>query len=325
MRLRLAVAGLGVGLFMGVMAAAATSAGSVTVQIGFSGYESGLSLHEPDSVSSNGGMNVAGTLTRLVPVERPDQPPEGARSTPGTFEYHSGGYTYRVMIVYATFFPPQQVVNDNEFVAQLNARIQLVSSNDPDCKAPAVGTLLLRKYGRTSSSSEGLIELSFPSCPNRTNGRFAEHVDVYLQELEPASSNETPAASTTQTTTSTTPAASIAPTKVMLSVDGVVCTQLLIPKAPAQTCTGGSETDSNWNIKVPNAAVKVTASVNAPLPHGDSLQINGSPSPLCVAKSPQESCSVTFQPNPNAPTDVGVSFVTSYGGGGPSVALVWTP
>jgi hypothetical protein len=148
------------------------------------------------------------------------------------------------------------------------------------------------------------------------------------QGVAVAACTESPPATTKPATPvppTTTTAAPAAPTKVMLTVDGDVCTDLLIPDAPAQTCSGGYEQYSNWYLKVPDAAVTVTASVNAPLPPGDSLQINGSPTPLCVVKPPGESCTATIQPNTNAPQDVGVSYVTASGGGGPAIALIFTP
>ena len=215
--------------------------------------------------------------------------------------------------------------------AQLNFTV--AKSNDTGCPVGSAGHIIFTRREQALSMTLFVCGKVYNyTAQIGKNSRL--HLTVgtekrCLTALPNCPSPSVSAGSTTTTgttpATTTTTAASSGPTKVTLTVDGDVCTQLLIPNAPAPTCTAGYETDSNWYLKVPRAPIEVTASVNEPLPPGDSVQINGSSAPLCVAKPPKESCSVTFQPNPNAPTDVGVAFVTAYGGGGPSIALVWAP
>ncbi len=119
------------------------------------------------------------------------------------------------------------------------------------------------------------------------------------------------------------------PTEVSLSVFGDDCTEYLVAKdgfqAGAEHCSRGYETSSNWYLKVPDAPLKVSATVDVRLPPGATLQVNGSPTPLCIVKSPGDTCSAEIQPNLNAPEDVSVGYVTASGGAGPSLALIFTP
>jgi hypothetical protein len=266
-------------------------------------------------------------------IDTDERGPGGSKIATGKIVYHESHLVGADVDMTFAVDSDSGFLSTEGLAAQLNFTV--AKSNDSGCPVGSAGHIIFSHHQKAVSmtlfvcgkvynytaqiSKNSRLHLSvgsekrcltaLPNCP---------------QPPGTGGATTTTTASTTATTT-TTAAAPSGATKVMLSVDGDVCTQLLIPNAPAPTCTEGYETDSNWYLKVPDAAQVVTASVNGPLPPGDSIQINGSPAPLCVAKPPKQSCSATFQPNPNAPTAVGISFVTAYGGGGPSLALVWSP